>query len=66
MRAIPLSLPGAISVAVACAWIRRFAAAPAIVQAQGQAGVALVIGNSTYTWEASLPNAKRDAMFTAV
>ena len=36
-------------------------AAPAIVQAQGQTGVALVIGNSKYKWEASLPNAKRDA-----
>ncbi len=36
-------------------------AAPAIVHAQGQAGVALVIGNSKYRWEASLPNVKRDA-----
>ena len=36
-------------------------AAPAIVQAQGQTGVALVIGNSKYKWEASLPNARRDA-----
>ena len=36
-------------------------AAPAVVQAQGQTGVALVIGNSKYKWEASLPNAKRDA-----
>jgi hypothetical protein len=36
-------------------------AAPAIVRAQGQsAGVALVIGNSKYHWEASLPNVKRD------
>ena len=34
--------------------------APA-VHAQGSAsGVALVIGNSRYKWEASLPNAKRD------
>src|SRR5476651_2112231 len=37
-------------------------ASPAIVRAQGQAaGVALVIGNSKYRWEASLPNVKRDA-----
>ena len=35
--------------------------APAIVRAQGQNGVALVIGNSKYQWEASLPNVKRDA-----
>ena len=33
---------------------------PAIVRAQGQNGVALVIGNSKYKWEASLPNVKRD------
>ena len=36
-------------------------AAPSIARAQGQNGVALVIGNSKYKWEASLPNAKRDA-----
>lgn len=36
-------------------------AAPAIVRAQGQNGVALVIGNSKYLWEATLPNVKRDA-----
>src|SRR5471030_2990462 len=35
-------------------------AAPAIVRAQGTNGVALVIGNSKYQWEASLPNVKRD------
>lgn len=36
-------------------------AAPAIARAQGQtAGVALVIGNSKYHWEASLPNVRRD------
>ena len=35
---------------------------PAIVRAQGQGnGVALVIGNSKYKWEASLPNVRRDA-----
>ncbi|MEI6201180.1 MAG: caspase family protein, partial [Enhydrobacter sp.] len=35
---------------------------PAIVKAQGQTnGVALVIGNSKYHWEAALPNVKRDA-----
>ena len=36
-------------------------AAPSIVRAQSQNGVALVIGNSKYKWEASLPNVKRDA-----
>ncbi|MEI6200941.1 MAG: caspase family protein, partial [Enhydrobacter sp.] len=36
-------------------------ASPAIVRAQGQNGVALVIGNSKYLWEAQLPNVKRDA-----
>src|SRR5471030_3125040 len=36
-------------------------AAPAILHAQGQNGVALVVGNSKYRWEASLPNVKRDA-----
>ena len=36
-------------------------AAPAIVRAQGAQGVALVIGNSKYHWEAPLPNVKRDA-----
>lgn len=35
-------------------------AAPAIVRAEGQNGVALVIGNSKYQWEASLPNVRRD------
>jgi hypothetical protein len=35
-------------------------AAPSIVRAQGRNGVALVIGNSKYQWEASLPNVKRD------
>ena len=35
--------------------------APAIrAQAQAGAGVALVIGNSKYQWEASLPNVRRD------
>jgi hypothetical protein len=37
-------------------------AAPAVVRAQGKAGgVALVIGNSKYAWEAQLPNVRRDA-----
>jgi hypothetical protein len=36
-------------------------ATPAIVRAQGANGVALVIGNSKYHWEASLPNVRRDA-----
>ena len=36
-------------------------ASPAIVRAQGQNGVALVIGNSKYQWEAQLPNVRRDA-----
>jgi hypothetical protein len=35
-------------------------AAPAVVRAAG-AGVALVIGNSKYQWEAQLPNVRRDA-----
>jgi hypothetical protein len=36
--------------------------APAIrAQAQAGAGVALVIGNSKYQWEAPLPNVRRDA-----
>jgi hypothetical protein len=36
-------------------------AAPAIRAHAQTAGVALVIGNSKYQWEASLPNVKRDA-----
>ena len=36
-------------------------AAPAVVRAQGQGGVALVIGNSKYRSEATLPNVRRDA-----
>jgi uncharacterized caspase-like protein len=36
-------------------------AAPAVVRAEVQTGVALVIGNSKYKWEASLPNVRRDA-----
>ena len=35
-------------------------AAPSIARAQA-AGVALVIGNSKYQWEAALPNVRRDA-----
>ena len=35
--------------------------APGIAHSQGSAGVALVIGNSKYQWEAALPNVKRDA-----
>ncbi len=36
-------------------------ASPALVRAQGQGkGVALVIGNSRYSWEAPLPNVRRD------
>jgi hypothetical protein len=34
--------------------------APSIVRAQGRNGVALVIGNSKYQWEATLPNVRRD------
>jgi len=35
---------------------------PGLVRAQGAGnGVALVIGNSKYAWEASLPNVRRDA-----
>ena len=33
-------------------------AAPSIVRAQGTNGVALVIGNSKYQWEAQLGNVK--------
>ena len=36
-------------------------ASPSIARAQAQTGVALVIGNSKYKWEASLPNVRRDA-----
>lgn len=36
-------------------------AAPSIARSQTQNGVALVIGNSKYKWEASLPNVQRDA-----
>ena len=36
-------------------------ASPSFVRAQASTGVALVIGNSKYKWEASLPNVKRDA-----
>ncbi len=36
--------------------------APAVLRAQGRTnGVALVIGNSKYAWEAQLPNVRRDA-----
>ncbi|HTR86681.1 MAG TPA: caspase family protein [Reyranella sp.] len=35
--------------------------APGLLRAQGQFGVALVIGNSKYQWEAQLPNVRRDA-----
>jgi hypothetical protein len=35
--------------------------APSIVRAQGANGVALVIGNSKYQWEAQLGNVKRDS-----
>lgn len=35
-------------------------AAPAVVRAEGQNGVALVIGNSKYQFEAPLQNVKRD------
>jgi hypothetical protein len=35
--------------------------APSVARARAQTGVALVIGNSTYNWEASLPNVRRDA-----
>src|SRR5512143_3807480 len=34
--------------------------APAVLAQGASAGVALVIGNSKYSWEASLPNVKRD------
>lgn len=45
----------------ALAGVGGLLASPAIVRAQGQtAGVALVIGNSKYQWEAQLPNVRRD------
>jgi len=42
-------------------------AAPSIAQAQaaGSGGVALVIGNSKYSWEAPLPNVRRDVAAVA-
>lgn len=36
-------------------------ASPSILRAQTAGGVALVIGNSKYHWEAPLPNVRRDA-----
>lgn len=45
----------------ALAGVGGLLASPAIVRAQGANGVALVIGNSRYQWEAQLPNVKRDA-----
>ena len=36
-------------------------AAPSVIRAQASNGVALVIGNSKYQWEAALPNVRRDA-----
>jgi hypothetical protein len=52
---------GSISRRMLLAGTSGLLAAPAIVRAQGSNGVALVIGNSKYRWEASLPNAKRDS-----
>ena len=42
-------------------------AAPSIVRAQspGAGGVALVLGNSKYSWEAPLPNVRRDVAAVA-
>jgi hypothetical protein len=42
-----------------------FLAAPSIVRAQGTRGVAFVIGNSRYQWEAQLPNVRRDVVDVA-
>ena len=36
-------------------------ASPAVVRAQARGGVALVVGNSKYLWEAQLANVRRDA-----
>lgn len=36
------------------------AIAPSIVRADGQRGAALVVGNSKYQWESTLPNVRRD------
>lgn len=44
------------------AGVAGLVASPAVVRAQGRANsVALVVGNSKYAWEASLPNVQRDA-----
>lgn len=37
-------------------------ASPWVARAQSQNGVALVVGNSKYLWETSLPNVRRDAV----
>ena len=37
-------------------------AAPSIARAQAPNGLALVVGNSNYRWEAALPNVRRDAL----
>jgi hypothetical protein len=45
----------------ALAGVGALVAAPSIARAQGRNGVALVVGNSRYKWEATLPNVSRDA-----
>ena len=45
-----------LGTAAACAL-----SAPAVRAQKADMGVALVIGNSKYQWEAQLPNVKRDA-----
>ena len=56
-RSQPLTRRGAIAATAASAL-----AAPFVTRAQsGTSGVALVIGNAQYRWEAQLPNVRRDA-----
>ena len=60
MNRLPVVLPK-INRRSALAGAGLLLAAPAIVRAQGANGIALVIGNSKYQWEAQLGNVKRDA-----
>jgi hypothetical protein len=58
-----VSNPGRRSVLVSAAGLAGGLVFPAIIgRAQAASGAALVIGNSKYHWEASLPNVKRDVV----
>jgi len=59
------SAPGVLGRRTLLAGTAGWLASPSIVRAQGQNGVALVIGNSKYKWEASLPNVRRDVQDVA-